>query len=57
MEKLPIGDNSSPVVKSGQKRARNDGNSEQGNKSKRFKETDCPYMNTIKRYLLDFDFK
>lgn len=29
--------------------------SEQGNK--RFMETECPYLHTIKKYMLDFDFK
>lgn len=55
MEKLPIGDRSSPMAKAGQKRIRKNSNNDQGDK--RFKETECPYLNTIKRYMLDFDFK
>jgi len=57
MEKLSTGENFSPAAKSGQKRKRQDQVLEQGAASKRFMETECPYLNTIKRYLLDFDFK
>lgn len=57
MEKIPIGDRSSPMAKSGQKRHRQEEVKGQTTQVKRFKETDCPYLNTIKRYMLDFDFK
>ena len=46
-----------PDAKSGRKRRREDLGEEQGTAVKRFKETECPYLNTIKKHLLDFDFK
>ena len=57
MEKDGQGDSFESMPKSGQKRTRDDNNFEQGYSSKRVKENDCPYLNTIKRYMLDFDFK
>lgn len=52
MEKIPATD-----AVSGRKRRRIDASEEQGASVKRFKETECPYLNTIKKHLLDFDFK
>jgi hypothetical protein len=51
--------NSQPAfnAKSGRKRKREKDSEEQGTSVKRFKETECPYLNTIKKHLLDFDFK
>ena len=57
MEKAENPETIKMSAKSGAKREREEEKNADNKNHKRIKTTECPYINTIKKYLLDFDFK